>query len=151
MIVTAEQLKPFRGRLTMVSGGFDPLHAGHIEYFREAAVLGLPVLCNISPDELVMRKHPPLLLHAERAQVIDAVRYVDLTHPSTSATTVDLEQIRPRYFVKGADWRGRLPREEVEACARHGIEIVYLDTVLRSSSEILRRFADSAVAARRAP
>ena len=53
MILTRAQLPCFRGAVCMVSGGFDPLHEGHIECFRQAAALGLPVLCNVSSDEFV--------------------------------------------------------------------------------------------------
>ena len=42
--------------------------------------------------------------------------------------------------MKGKDWEGRLPPEQVRICADHGIDIVYLDTVLDSSSRILEQF-----------
>ena len=61
MIVATDELHQHRGAVTMVDGGFDPLHPGHIAYFRAAEALGLPVLCNISADEWVARKHRPLL------------------------------------------------------------------------------------------
>ncbi|MGI8632648.1 MAG: adenylyltransferase/cytidyltransferase family protein [Solirubrobacterales bacterium] len=121
----------------MVSGGFDPLHPGHILYFREAAGLGLPILCNITGDHYVSRKHPPLLPADQRVQVVDAIRYVDVVHVSELTTVEVLERARPEVFVKGEDWRGRLPQEEVEVCERAGIEVVYLDTVISSSSGIL--------------
>jgi hypothetical protein len=54
-----------------------------------------------------------------------------------------LRQLRPRYYVKGSDWRARgLPPEQDVICREHGIEIVYLDTVLDSSSRLLQQFAD---------
>jgi hypothetical protein len=44
--------------------------------------------------------------------------------------------------VKGSDWRARgLPAEQVAICAEHGIGIVYLDTVLDSSSRILQDYS----------
>lgn len=124
----------------MVDGGFDPLHPGHVAYFRAAAELGLPVLCNVSSDDWVGRKHAPLLPQADRAQVIDAIRYVDLVHLAAGTTAEVLAALEPRYYAKGADWRGRLPEEEQALCAARGIEIVYLDTVLDSSSAILARY-----------
>ena len=47
-----------------------------------------------------------------------------------------------RYFAKGADWEGRLPPEELDACREAGTEIVFLDTVVDSSTDVLRRFRD---------
>ena len=41
MIIEFEELEAHRGKVAMVDGAFDPLHAGHVEYFEEGAVLGL--------------------------------------------------------------------------------------------------------------
>jgi cytidyltransferase-like protein len=140
VIVETAQLPSLAGQVAMVSGGFDPLHPGHIAYLRAASELGAPVLCNVSPDDWVARKHPPLLTQAERIQVIDAIRFVDYTHAEQTTTANVLRQLRPRYFVKGADWRERLPEDERALCAEHGIELVFLDTVVDSSSDVLRRY-----------
>ena len=142
MIVETSELGRLAGEVVMVSGGFDPLHPGHIAYFREAAALGVPVLCNVSSDEWVARKHPPLLTQAERVQLIDAIRFVDYVHAEETTTVDVLARLRPRYFAKGADWRGRLPEDEETVCAEHGIEIVFLDTLVDSSTDVLRRFGD---------
>ena len=123
----------------MVSGGFDPLHPGHVAYFGRPSELG-PALCNVSSDEWVARKHPPLLTQDERVRVIDAIRFVDYTHAEPTTTEDVLARLRPRYFAKGADWRGRLRRKSSTFAPRHGVEIVFLDTVIDSSTDVLRRF-----------
>jgi bifunctional ADP-heptose synthase (sugar kinase/adenylyltransferase) len=137
MIVGWEGLVELRHKVAMVDGGFDPIHAGHIAYIAAAATTGLPVLCNISSDEWVTAKHPVLLPQEERALIIDALRDVDYTHKSSTATVAVLEQLRPRVYVKGKDWEGRLPAEEREACETHGVEIVFTDTVTNSSSRVM--------------
>jgi cytidyltransferase-like protein len=141
MIVRTEELERHRGAVAMVDGGFDPLHAGHVAYFRAAAALGAPVLCNLASDEYVARKHPPFLTQVERAEVIDAIRWIDFVHPSSTTTVEVLALLEPRYYAKGVDWEGRLPADEAELCAERGIEVVYLDTVLNSSTAILARYA----------
>lgn len=140
MIVETAALSRLRGQVTMVDGGFDPLHPGHVAYFREAAELGLPLLVNVSPDSWVGRKHRPLLTQQERAEVIDAIRWVTYTHLSAGTTLAILELLQPAIYAKGADWQGKLPQAELDACAAGGSRIVYLDTVLNSSSAILRRW-----------
>lgn len=142
MIVGAADLDGLRGTVTMVDGGFDPLHPGHIAYFSAAAALGLPLLCSVAPDAWVARKHEPLLDQAERCEVIDAIRQIAYTFPSNSSTEDVLRALRPRFYAKGADWRDRLPAGEIAACAEHEVEIIFLDTVLASSSEILQRFKE---------
>jgi cytidyltransferase-like protein len=140
MLIKTDDLPRHSGEVAMVDGGFDPIHAGHIEYLRGAAALGAPVLCNVSSDDWVSRKHVPLLPQEERARIIDAIRYVSFTHVSNTSTEEVLRRLRPRFYVKGADWRGRLPDEQLEICAQGGVEIVYLDTVTNSSTGVLRDY-----------
>lgn len=141
MIVSFDDLKHYRGQVAMVDGAFDPLHRGHIEYFRAAVDLGAPLLCNVASDRYVRTKHPPLLPEDQRAAIVDAIRYVTYTHISRFDTETVLRQLRPRYYVKGRDWDGRLPAEQVAICQEHRIGIVYLDTQVDSSSRILERYA----------
>jgi bifunctional ADP-heptose synthase (sugar kinase/adenylyltransferase) len=140
VIVPTDGLAALAGAVAMVDGGFDPIHPGHIAYFRAASELGVPVLCNVSGDDWVARKHPPLLSQAQRGAVIDAIRFVDYVHLSSIATAQVLALLRPRSYVKGADWRDRLPEDEVRVCREHGIDVVFLDTVTDSSTSILERF-----------
>jgi cytidyltransferase-like protein len=141
VIIEFAQLKEYSGRVAMVDGAFDPLHRGHIEYFRAAAVrLEVPLLCNVASDRYVRTKHPPLLPEDQRAAVVDAIRYITYTHINRHDTETILRELRPRYYVKGKDWTGRLPADQVTICRDHGIEIVYLDTVLDSSSRLLRDY-----------
>lgn len=141
MIVSTSDLGRFADQVTMADGGFDPLHHGHVAYLEAAAALGAPVLCNVSSDEYLARKHPPFLDQAERGAILDAIRFVDYVHLSQVETVEILRLLRPRAYAKGADWRGRLPEAEQAACAELGIEVVYLDTVLDSSTAILERYA----------
>lgn len=140
MILSADDFRLHRGAVTMVDGGFDPLHPGHLAYFRAAEALGLPVLCNVAGDDWVARKHRPLLTQAQRGELIDAIRHVQLVHLASSPTATVLAELRPRYYAKGEDWRDRLPEEELAVCSEHGIEVVYLDTVVDSSTAILARY-----------
>ena len=142
MIVDFEELKHYRKKVAMVDGAFDPLHRGHIEYFRAAAgQLDVPLLCNVASDRYVRTKHPPLLPEDHRAAVVDAIRFISYTHINQFDTETILRTLQPRAYVKGKDWDGRLPAEQVAICREHAIEIVYLDTVIDSSSRILERFA----------
>jgi cytidyltransferase-like protein len=142
MILSFDELASHRGQVAMVDGAFDPLHHGHIAYFKAAASLGAPVLCNVASDRYVRTKHQPLLTETQRATVIDAIRYIDYVHIYEIDTETVLRQLRPRYYVKGSDWRDRgLPPEQAVICREHGIEIVFLDTVLDSSSRLLQQFA----------
>ena len=138
MILTFDELKEYRKQVAMVDGAFDPLHRGHIEYFRAAAErLNLPLLCNVASDRYVWTKHPPLLPEEQRAAIVDAIRFISYTHVNQFDTETVLRELQPMYYVKGKDWDGRLPAEQVDICRAYGIEVVYLDTVFDSSTRIL--------------
>jgi cytidyltransferase-like protein len=138
VILAFEQLKDYRKKVAMVDGAFDPLHRGHIEYFRAAAEqLDVPLLCNVASDRYVSTKHPPLLPEEQRAAIVDAIRFISYTHVNQFDTETILRELQPKYYVKGKDWEGRLPPEQVRICRDHGIEVVYLDTVYDSSTRIL--------------
>lgn len=142
MILEFARLKDYRGRVAMVDGAFDPLHRGHVEYFRAAAEkLDVPLLCNVASDRYIRTKNrPPLLPEDQRAAVIDAIRYITYTHINLFDTETILRELRPKYYVKGSDWQGRLPAEQVTICSEHGVEVVYLDTVFDSSTRILTEY-----------
>jgi cytidyltransferase-like protein len=140
VIVGTHELDEKSGCVTMVDGGFDPLHPGHIAYFRAAASLGLPVLCNVAPDAWIVPKHRPLLPQSDRGELVDAIRWIDFVHLAQATTAEVLRRLRPRFYAKGIDWEGRLPPEEVCVCREHGIEVVFLDTVRDSSTAILVRY-----------
>lgn len=146
MILSFDALSSFENQLTMVDGSFDPLHEGHIEYFRLASGLGIPVICNIAPDSWTASKHRILLSQNQRAQIIDSIRYIDFVHASAVSTADVLKQVKPRIYAKGDDWqkRGGIPAGERESCQSLGIEIVYLNSVLNSSTSLLSRFDSSA-------
>jgi cytidyltransferase-like protein len=140
MIIGYRDLKQYRGKVAMVDGAFDPLHHGHVEYFRQAREVGKALLCNIAPDSYTAAKHPPLLPAARRAEVIDALKPIDYTHVSPVDTETVLRELQPTHYIKGKDWEGKLPPEQVRICGELGIEIVFLDTVRDSSTQLLKTF-----------
>jgi cytidyltransferase-like protein len=146
VILSFDELKKYRKHVAMVDGAFDPLHRGHIEYFRAATEqLDVPLLCNVASDRYVRTKHPPLLPEDQRAAVVDAIRFISYTHVNQFDTETILRELQPKYYVKGKDWDGRLPPAQVRICRDYGIEVVYLDTVLDSSSRILKNYTEQQI------
>ncbi len=143
MIIEYADLKKHRRNVVMVDGGFDPLHAGHIEYLKRASQLGLPLLCNIASGEYMASKRKEFMPETKRAVLIDSIRYVSFTHINKKTTAAILRELEPRYYVKGKDWKGRLPKEEMDVCRERDIQIVYLDTVSNSSTQILSDYFSS--------
>ena len=62
----------------IVSGGFDPVHKGHIRMFREAANLGAQVIVGLNSDEwLTRKKGKPFMSWSERAEILESCKFVD--------------------------------------------------------------------------
>ena len=65
-------------RIVIVSGGFDPIHSGHIEHFKEAKKLGDILIVGLNSDEwLTRKKGKPFMPIEERLAVIRELRMVD--------------------------------------------------------------------------
>ena len=64
--------------IVLVTGGFDPLHSGHIEYFKSAKQLGNKLVVGINSDEwLTRKKGRPFMSMQERIAVIKELECVD--------------------------------------------------------------------------
>ena len=61
----------------IVSGGFDPVHKGHIRMFREAANLGANVIVGLNSDEwLTRKKGKPFMKFYERKEILEGIKYI---------------------------------------------------------------------------
>ena len=64
--------------VVLVSGGFDPLHSGHIAYFKEAKKLGTKLIVGVNSDDwLTRKKGRPFMPFEERAAIIKELSVVD--------------------------------------------------------------------------
>ena len=65
-------------KIVLCTGGFDPLHSGHIAYFEAAKKLGDYLIVGINSDAwLTKKKGQPFMPAAERRAIIESLRVVD--------------------------------------------------------------------------
>ena len=126
----------------MVSGGFDPLHPGHVEYLEIAKKRGRVVVA-LNSDEWLKRKKGFLYQNWEaRKRILLACRFVDEVLPvedSDGTVCKAILDIKPDFFAKGGD-RTAENTPEVETCARLGVPIIWgCGEKTASSSEIVKR------------
>jgi cytidyltransferase-like protein len=65
-------------RIVLITGGFDPLHSGHIAYFNSAKQLGDILVVGVNSDAwLTRKKGAPFLPYKERAEIVRNIVGVD--------------------------------------------------------------------------
>ena len=123
-----------------VSGYFDPIHVGHLEYLKLAKELGdkLVVIVN-NNHQCVLKKGKPFMDEADRVEIIKALEIVDevfLSIDQDKSVCASLERIKPNIFANGGDRHtGEVP--ETAVCKTNNIKIVDgLGGKIRSSSDL---------------
>jgi len=92
-------------KIVLVTGGFDPLHNGHISYFKDAKQLGDILIVGINSDEwLTRKKGRPFMPIKERQAIIEELAVVDhtITFDDNDGTAIDAIK-KTRNFWKSAD------------------------------------------------
>jgi D-beta-D-heptose 7-phosphate kinase/D-beta-D-heptose 1-phosphate adenosyltransferase len=139
------------GKVVAVSGGFDPVHLGHLYMFEEAKALageGGRLIAIVNCDAwLVRKKGRAFMNQSDRAKMVRAFSVVDdvyVLESDRSDVGEALERIRPHIFANGGDRRNTNEIPEAAVCEMHGIEMVFnvgRGGKIRSSSELLSTYA----------
>ena len=66
-------------KIIVVSGGFDPVHSGHIEYFRAAKECGDKLIVALNSDKWLEKKKGKFFMpFSERESIVSSIRFVDM-------------------------------------------------------------------------
>lgn len=129
-------------KLVLCSGGFDPLHVGHLEYLQRAAKLGRVVVALNSDTWLQRKKGYAFMRYEERARILEALDCVFAVIAADDADDTvckTIETVRPTIFAKGGD-RTADNTPEMEICGKLGVDMVFgLGAKVQASSELVRR------------
>ncbi|NOZ24711.1 MAG: D-glycero-beta-D-manno-heptose 1-phosphate adenylyltransferase [Nitrospirae bacterium] len=103
-----ERLRTEGKRIVFTNGCFDLVHAGHIQYLREARALGDVLVVGVNSDASVRRlkSNRPIIPQDQRVEVLAAlemVNYVTVFDEDTPYEIIRL--IMPDVLVKGGDWK----------------------------------------------
>ena len=153
-----DDLLDIRKDLIVTSGGFDPLHVGHLRCIKETAAIAnnptkfpkvlrpLVVVIVNCDDFLKAKKGYNFMSLQDRMEIIDAIEGVDIVVPwhytnDDFTVTKALHKIRPKYFTKGGDRTDATNIPEWEICQQIGCEIItgVGGGKVRSSSEMVER------------
>ncbi|MDP2677007.1 MAG: adenylyltransferase/cytidyltransferase family protein [bacterium] len=135
-----------------VSGGFDPIHIGHVRLFEEAKKLGDRLIVILNNDNWLRAKKGYVFMpERERKEIIEALRVVSkvvLTrhpkNPKDMSVREALGRVRPDIFANGGD-RIRKNIPEIDVCKDIGCKIVCnigREGKIQSSSWLLGGYAN---------
>jgi D-beta-D-heptose 7-phosphate kinase/D-beta-D-heptose 1-phosphate adenosyltransferase len=136
--------KPKQKETVMVSGGFDPVHAGHIRMIIEAGKWGDVIVIANSDRWLFEKKGFVFMDFEQRAEILQAIKGVILVDSvdDTDGTVCDaIRRHKPTYFANGGD-RGRNNTPEQTVCEELGVKMLWSvggDEKRDSSSELVKR------------
>jgi glycerol-3-phosphate cytidylyltransferase len=116
-------------------GTFDLFHVGHVRVLNRLKELGDRLIVGISTDEFNAQKGKMALMpYADRKEVLESVRCVDLVIPETSweQKINDIKKYDVQIFGIGDDWRGKF-----DYLSDH-CEVVYLERTYGISSSSIK-------------
>ena len=120
--------KPTAPKRVFVSGCYDLLHSGHVEFFRQAAAYG-DLYVGIGSDETYLGyKHRPTVYpEQERLFMVKSIRYVKEAYINAGSGVMDfvptLDIVHPDVFVVNEDGASD---EKERVCRERGIRYVVL-------------------------
>jgi cytidyltransferase-like protein len=117
------------GRIVATSGGFDPIHPGHISSIQASAQFGDVVVVVVNGDAFLRaKKGRPFQDLRTRCLIVSAIRGVDFVVPFEieDDTTVReaLRRLKPAVFTKGGDRVDEESIPEWDVCSELSIEVV---------------------------
>jgi len=117
--------------IVLCSGGFDPLHIGHLHLLQEAKKLGDHLQVWLCTDEWLIRKKGYYLLpFNHRKAVLESLRFVDEVviqiDDGTQHCAQSIKTYRPDVLAKGGPYYlGIMPQEEKDALKIAGCDAVF--------------------------
>ena len=130
-------------KIVCVSGYFNPLHFGHIEYFEKSKELGDKLIVIINNDkQAFLKKGSSFMPEDERLKIIRSLKVVDtavLSIDEDRTVCKTLECIRPHIFANGGDqFNDVIPERSI--CEKLGIILCdNLGNKIQSSSWLLEK------------
>ena len=134
-------------KVVVVSGYFDPLHVGHVEYFKLAKKLGDKLIVILNNDKQAeLKKGEPFMSLEERKIILEALRDVDEVFVSIDNEQHVIESLKElnnkqkiHIFAKGGD-RFAYEIPEAKICEELGIKIVDgVGNKIQSSSNFYKK------------
>ena len=135
--------KKQKRKIVAISGGFDPVHVGHVRMIKESAKLGDVIIITNSDAWLKRKKGYVFMPWEERQEILAEFKgVIDVIEAWDEDDTVckTLERVKPDIFANGGDRKGD-NTPEVDLCMKLDIELVWNvgGDKIQSSSELVEK------------
>ena len=137
------------GTIVCTSGGFDPIHPGHITCINDSRKYGDTVVVIVNGDGFLRRKKgKPFMDLKTRCHIVSYIMGVDYVIPfeieNDQTVSVAIEKLQPHVFTKGGDRIDEKSIPEWNTCERLGTKIISGVGLRKdwSSSDFLREWGD---------
>ncbi len=118
--------------IVAVSGGFDPIHIGHVRMFKEAKALGDMLVVIINNDNWLRKKKGFVFMpEKERKEIIESIKWVDkaviTSHKANSkdmSVSKELLALKPDIFANGGD-RTSKNTPEMRVCKKINCKMAF--------------------------
>ena len=127
-------------KVVAISGYFDPIHVGHLEYINMAKKLGDKLVVIVNNNyQCELKKGKPFMDEKDRVIIVSNLKNVDevfLSIDKDKTVCASLEKIKPDIFANGGDRKNYEIPESV-ICKKFNIKIIDgLGDKIRSSSDL---------------
>ena len=127
-------------KVIAISGYFDPIHVGHLEYINMAKKLGDKLVVIVNNNyQCELKKGKPFMDERDRVIIVSNLKNVDevfLSIDKDKTVCASLEKIKPDIFANGGDRKNYEIPESV-ICKKYDIKIIDgLGDKIRSSSDL---------------
>lgn len=131
-IITFDELDSIRdtlGTIVCTSGGYDPVHPGHLSCILDSRQFGDTVVVVVNGDEFLRNKKGKAFMDLRtRSEIMSYARGVDYVIPfeiENDQTVIQaLKRIKPHVFTKGGDRIDETSIPEWGTCVEHNIKVV---------------------------